>query len=203
MFVCSDKENYGTLHLRKFVTFVILLNFETMQNPYFDMTVPVYIKMLTNLDALLDKGLAYAEAHDMTEAELLDRRLAPDMFPFVRQIQITTDHAKGSVARLCGIEAPVMEDNERTVAELHERIAKTIAFLKTITPEQFAGASEREIRIKYFPGEHFLGYTYLTQNALPNFFFHMTIAYALLRALGVEIGKADFNGMPTLIPDQA
>jgi hypothetical protein len=173
-----------------------------MQNPFFDVTVPVFIKMLSNLDHLLTKGAEYAQEHGMNEATLLDDRLAPDMFPFAKQIQIATDHAKGAVSRLCGIEAPVYEDTETTVAELHERIAKTIAFLETIRPEQFDGAKEREVRIKYIPGGHFDGYTYLTQYALPNFFFHVTTAYALLRAMGVVIGKSDYVGPLSLIPDQ-
>lgn len=172
-----------------------------MHNPFFDVTVPVFIKMLGNLDTLLSKGAAYAQENNISEETLLSERLAPDMFPFSRQIQIATDHAKGCASRLCGIEAPVFEDTEATVEELHERIAKTVAFLQTITPDQFAEAESREIRIKYIPGGHFLGQTYLTQYALPNFFFHVTTAYGILRSRGVQIGKTDYIGSPDLIPD--
>ncbi len=172
-----------------------------MQNPYYDVTIPVFIKMLQNLDHLLTKGDSYAREKGITEETMLANRLAPDMFPLGRQIQIATDNAKAGVARLCGIEAPVMEDTETTVAQLRERIAKTIAFLESITKEQFDGAHDRKVEVKYFPGTHFVGYDYLTQYALPNFFFHMSIAYALLRAMGVDIGKKDYVGPLTLHPN--
>lgn len=172
-----------------------------MQNPYYDTTVPVFKKMLQNLDHLLSKGAAYAIEKGIDEQTLLDNRLAPDMFPLGRQIQIASDNAKGSVARLCGIEAPVFEDTETTVAELHERIAKTIAFLETIKPEQFEGAHDRHVSLKYYPGKHFLGYDYLTEYAIPNFFFHVTTAYAILRTMGVGNGKADFTGSFSLKND--
>jgi len=172
-----------------------------MQNPYYDVTVPVFKKMLANLDHLLSKGQAYCVEKGISEDTMLGNRLAPDMFPLSKQIQIATDNAKGCVARLCGIEAPVMEDIETTVTELHERIAKTIAFLESITPEQFAGAQDRKVHIKYFAGKHFNAYDYLTQYAIPNFFFHTTVAYSLLRAMGVEIGKADYVGQLSLIND--
>ncbi len=172
-----------------------------MQNPYYDITVPVFKKMLSNLDHLLSKGQAYIVEKGISEETMLGNRLAPDMFPLNKQVQIATDNAKGCVARLCGIEAPVMEDTETTVTELHERIGKTLAFLESITPEQFEGAGEREVRIKYIPGKHFLGYDYLTQYALPNFFFHTTTAYALLRAMGADIGKTDYLGHLSLHAD--
>lgn len=172
-----------------------------MQNPYYDITVPVFKKMLQNLDHLLSKGAAYAVEKGISEQTLLDNRLAPDMFPFSRQIQIATDNAKGAVARLCAVEAPVFEDNESTVAELHERIAKTVAFLETITPEQFNGAHDRKVTLKYYQGQHFIGYNYLTEYALPNFFFHLTTAYAILRTMGVGNGKADFTGPLSLQND--
>ena len=172
-----------------------------MKNPYYDVTVPIFIKMLQNLDHLLTQGGKFALEKGISEETMLANRLAPDMFPLARQIQIATDNAKGAIARLCGIEAPVMEDTETTVVELHERIAKTIAFLETITPEQFEGAEAREIHIKYYPGTHFLGHDYLTQFALPNFFFHTSAAYALLRAMGADIGKKDYLGPLNLIPN--
>ena len=173
-----------------------------MQNPYYDITVPVFIKMLQNLDHLLTIGSQYAIEKGINEETMLGNRLAPDMFPLSRQIQIATDNAKGCVARLCDIEAPVMEDTETTVKELHERIAKTIAFLETLTPEQFKNAHNQKVFIKYFPETHFVGYDYLTQYALPNFFFHTTTAYALLRAMGAPIGKKDYMGPLNLLPNQ-
>jgi uncharacterized protein len=166
-----------------------------MQHPYFDMTVPIFTKMLSNLDHLLTVGAAFAIEKNISEETLLNYRLAPDMF------QIATDNAKGCVARLCGIEIPVMEDTETTVAELHERIAKTIAFIESVTPEQFADAHTRVVVIKYFPGKHFTGYDYLTQYALPNFFFHVNTTYALLRTMGADIGKKDYLGPLNLQPD--
>lgn len=172
-----------------------------MQNPYYDTTVPIFKKMLQQLDHLLTQGATYAIENGISEQTLLDNRLAPDMFPFSKQIQIASDNAKATVARLCGIDAPVMEDTETTVAELHERIAKTIAFLDSITPEQFEGAHDRKVFIKYFPGKHMLGYDYLTEYGLPNFFFHVAIAYALLRAMGVGNGKSDFTGQLNLLND--
>lgn len=169
-----------------------------MQNSYYEMTVPVFKKMLENLDHLLSLGSAFAIEKGISEETMLNNKLAPDMFPLCKQIQIATDNAKGCVARLCGIEAPVMEDTETTVAELHERIAKTIAFIESVSKEQFAKADEQKIVIKYFPGKHFLAYDYVTQYALPNFFFHVTIAYALLRAMGADIGKKDYVGQLSL-----
>lgn len=170
-----------------------------MENQYYALTVPVFIKTLQNLDHVLSKGAAFAIEKGISEETLLSNRLMPDMFPLSQQIQIATDNAKGCVARLCGIESPVMEDTEASVAELHERIAKTIAFLESLKPEQFENAGTREIHVKYFAGKHFLGHDYLTQYALPNFFFHVTIAYALLRVMGAGIGKNDYLGQLPLI----
>jgi hypothetical protein len=165
-----------------------------MKNQYYEMTVPVFTKMLANLDHLLSKGATYAVENGISDEVLLGSRLTPDMFPLTKQIQIATDNAKGAVARLCGIEAPVMEDTETTVAQLHERIAKTIAFITSVTEVQFEGAESRHIFIKWYPEQHFTALDYLTQYAIPNFFFHTTIAYALLRALGANIGKQDYLG---------
>ncbi len=166
------------------------------------MTVPVFKKMLENLDHLLTEGSQFALEKGISEETMLGNRLASDMFPLVRQVQIATDNAKAAVARLCAIEAPVMEDTETTVAELHERIAKTIVFLESVTPEQFVGAHDRKVFIKYFPEMHFVGHDYLTQYALPNFFFHVTTAYALLRAMGVGIGQKDYLGPLSLQPNE-
>lgn len=161
---------------------------------YYDTTVPIFKKMLQNLDHLLSKGALYAVEKGISEEAMLENRLAPDMFPLSRQIQIATDNAKGAVARFCGIDAPVFEDTETTVADLHKRIEKTIAFLESVTAEQFSGAEDRKIELRYYPDKHFVASDYLTQYALPNFFFHVNIAYALLRAMGADIGKSDYLG---------
>jgi len=169
---------------------------------YYEMTVPVFKKALMNLDALLTKAEAFVASGAITEEALLDARLAPDMFPLIKQVTIASDNAKGASARLAGVEIPVMEDTEISLAELHERIAKTIAFLDTLTPEQFEGAAQREVRLKYYPGKHFTGATYLAQYAIPNFFFHITTAYGILRMKGLGNGKSDFLGSLDLKDDQ-
>lgn len=169
-----------------------------MQYPYYEMTVPVFIKMLTSLDSLLDKGLAHATETGMTETTLLDTRLAPDMFPLVRQIQIATDGAKGCVARITGGTAPLMEDTETTIAALKTRVAATVNYLQSVPMEVFADAGEQRVEIKYFPGKYFTGHDYVTEYALPNFFFHVTTAYGILRQCGVTIGKTDYLGTLSL-----
>jgi len=169
---------------------------------YYEMTVPVFKKALTNLDGLLFKAEAFVASGKMAEQALLDARLAPDMFPLIKQVTIASDNAKGASARLAGVEIPVMEDTETTITELHERIAKTIAFLDTLKPEQFEGAGEREVRLKYYEGKHFAGADYLSHYALPNFFFHVTTAYGILRSIGLGNGKSDFLGVLPLREDQ-
>ncbi|MDO8297699.1 MAG: DUF1993 domain-containing protein [Caulobacter sp.] len=152
-------------------------------------SAPVFTRALTNLSAMIDKALAAG----VTEATLLEARLAPDMHPFPRQIQMASDSAKGAVARLAGVEPPSMPDTETTIAELKARIAATIAYVNSIDPAAFDGAEDREIVLKFPQGEMtFTGCDYLTGFALPNFFFHITIAYALMRAGGAPIGKMDF-----------
>lgn len=154
-------------------------------------SAPVFIRALTNLSTMMDKALA--EGGD--EATLLAARLAPDMHPFPRQIQMASDSAKGAIARLAGVEVPSMPDTETTFAELKARIAATIAFIQKVDAAGFEGAEDREIVLKFPQGEmKFTGCDYLTGFALPNFFFHITIAYALLRANGAPIGKMDFLG---------
>ena len=165
-----------------------------MKNPYYDITVPVFVKMLTNLSAFLQKGTDFAVLKGLTEEAILDSKLAPDMFNLIKQVQMTTDNAKGCVARVCAIEAPVFEDNETTVAQLKERIAKTIEFIQSVTPEQFANTADQKITLKYFAPKFFMGHEYVVEYALPNFFFHLTTAYAILRNQGVEIGKGDYMG---------
>lgn len=152
-------------------------------------SAPVFTRALANLSAMMDKALAAG----LSEATLLEARLAPDMHPFPRQIQMASDSAKGAVARLAGVEVPSMPDTETTFAELKARIDATLAFINGVDPAAFDGAEDREIVLKFPQGEmKFAGCDYLTGFALPNFFFHITIAYALLRANGAPIGKMDF-----------
>jgi len=158
-------------------------------------SIPVLIRMLGNLSAILDKAAAHAEAKKLDPAVLIKDRLAPDMLPFSFQVQTATDVAKGCAARLAGIEAPSFADTESTFPELKERIAKTIAFLQSVSAAQIDGSEERNITLKLRAGEfQFQGQGYLLHFALPNFYFHLTTAYAILRHNGVELGKADFLG---------
>lgn len=158
-------------------------------------SVPVFIRMLSNLKKLLEKGAAHAEAKKFDAAVLVNARLAPDMFALARQIQIAGDNAKGCAARLADVEIPKFEDNETTIADLIARIEKTIAFLKTIQPAQIDGSEDKAIVLKSPRGEmNFTGINYLLHFALPNVYFHITTAYNLLRHNGVEIGKMDFIG---------
>lgn len=161
----------------------------------YEASIPVFVQMLGNLKALLEKGAAHAAARKFDPAILVNSRLAPDMFPLSRQIQIASDAAKGAAARLSGTEAPKFEDNETTLPELIARIDKTVDYLKSFRPAQIDGSEERSIVVKTSRRDFsFTGLAYLRYWALPNFFFHVTTAYNLLRHNGVEIGKADFLG---------
>jgi hypothetical protein len=161
----------------------------------YDASITPMLRALSGLSKILDKAVAQAKAEDKPLSDLLEARLAPDMHPFPRQIQMASDAAKGAAARLAGIEAPSMPDTETTFPELHARLARTIDFLKSVTPEQLAGAEDREIVLKFPNGEmKFTGKDYVAGFALPNFFFHVTTAYALLRHKGIAIGKMDFLG---------
>jgi hypothetical protein len=157
-------------------------------------TVPVFQHMLRNLSHLLDKGEASAQARKFDPSVLAGARLAPDMLPFTKQIQIACDAAKNGVARVAGIEAPKFEDNESTFPELKARIQKTLDFLATVPAAKLEGTEDKDIT---FPvgrenTRTMKGQAYLTTWVLPNFFFHMTTAYALLRHNGVDLGKADY-----------
>jgi len=161
----------------------------------YNVSIPVLIKMLGNLDAILDKTIAHAAARKIDEAAFVDARLFPDMFPFARQIRIATDMAKGAGARLAGIEIPKYEDNEKTLPELKARLHKCIAFLQTLTPAQIDGSEERAITLTAGKNTfNFKGLDYLNSWVLPNFYFHVATAYNLLRHGGLEIGKMDFLG---------
>jgi hypothetical protein len=161
----------------------------------YDASIPVMVRSLTALSKILDKAVAQAKAEDKPLAGFIDARLVPDMRPFTFQIQSASDAAKACAARLAGIEAPAMPDTETTFPELSARIKKTIDFLNTIKPEQLKGAEDREIVLKFPNGEFkFSGKDFLAGFSLPNFFFHVTTAYAILRHKGINIGKMDFLG---------
>ncbi len=161
----------------------------------YDVSIPVFTLSLSNLAAILDKATVHAEAKKVGPNVLPGTRLIADMLPLSAQIQIACDTAKGAAARLAGVEAPKYEDTEATLADLKARVDKTLAFIKSVKPEQFDKAETREIVLQ-FPQTtmKFTGLNYLTNFVLPNFFFHMTMAYALLRKNGVELGKRDFLG---------
>ena len=161
----------------------------------YDVSIPVFTLSLSNLSAILDKAQSYAEAKKVDPKVMPQARLIIDMLPLSAQIQIACDTAKGAAARLAGIAIPKHEDTEATLAELKVRVAKTLDFIKTIKPEQLQGAESREIVLQ-FPQTtlKFNGINYLTNFVLPNFFFHVTMAYALLRKNGVDLGKRDFLG---------
>ena len=158
-------------------------------------SIPVFEIGLNALSANLDKAAAFAAAKKIDSAVLVSTRLAPDMFPLSRQIQIATDQAKNGSARLAGVEAPKYEDNETTIDQLKARIAKTLAYIKTLDARQIDGAADREINFPVGPNKgQMKGDDYLNHFVLPNFYFHITTAYDILRHCGVEIGKRDFLG---------
>ena len=159
-------------------------------------SVPVFKQILNSLSAILTKAEALATEKKFEPIVLLDARLFPDMFPLIRQVQIATDFGKSVSARLAGVEVPVYDDNEQTYAELQARIGKTLSFIESLTPAQFEGSETRAIVLR--PGtpkeKKMVGHTYLSNYGLPQFFFHVTTAYAILRHNGLEVGKGDFMG---------
>ena len=158
-------------------------------------SVPVFQKSLLALKEVLAKGAAHADATKIEGSVFLTSRLYPDMFPLTRQVQIAADFGKGPVARLAGVEVPKYEDNETTFAELAARIDKTLAFIGTVKPGQIDGQENRDIELT-IAGKPLLlkGQPYLLHYALPNLYFHMAMAYAILRHNGVDVGKKDFIG---------
>jgi hypothetical protein len=161
----------------------------------YDQLVPVFTKMLNALDKVLTTAEADAEARKIDPEVFTNGRLAPDMFPLTRQVQIMTDQAKGGASRLAGQEPPKWPDDEKTFADLHARIAKTVQHLQTFKPSDFDGAEERHIELKFPNGTlTFNGKDYFLGFVIPNFYFHYTTAYAILRHNGVPIGKQDFLG---------
>jgi hypothetical protein len=164
-------------------------------NLMYSMSVPVFTKTLGNLSAILDKAAAHAEAKKIDPAVLLAARLYPDMFSLTKQVQVACDFAKGTVARLAGEEPPKYDDNETTIDALKARIARTVDYVQGFQAARFAGAEERDVQMKIRDQTlSFKGLPYLAHMALPNFFFHATTAYDILRHNGVELGKRDFIG---------
>lgn len=166
-----------------------------MSYSIYDATVPQIIRMLTNLSKIMDKAESQASSKGMSLFDLMEARLAPDMHPFRRQIQIASDGAKTCAARLSGTEPPRFEDTEESFGELKARLVKTIDYLKTVPAEALTGAEDREVTIKT-PGREIkmTGRDFATAFAMPNFYFHVITAYDLLRHNGIEIGKMDYLG---------
>ncbi len=166
-----------------------------MKISMYDASVKPGIRMMTNLAAVLEKAAKHAEARKFDPDVLAGARLAPDMFPLSRQVQVASDTAKLGAARLAGAEAPSYDDNEKTLAELIERAKKTAAYLETLKPKQFEGAEERTIKWKSRSTERSMpALPYLLHQMLPNLHFHCTTAYDILRHNGVELGKMDYLG---------
>lgn len=158
-------------------------------------SVPVFVRTLQNLVHVLEKGQAHAAAREYPSERLLQARLAPDMHPLVRQVQIATDMVKNGSARLAGIEAPKFADEETTFEELHARIARAIDFMRSLQPAQIDGSEARDIVLNFGATRlEFNGHDYLLDFVLPNLFFHVSIAYAILRQSGVKLGKLDYMG---------
>ncbi len=158
-------------------------------------SIPSFVRMLGNLSVMLDKAASHAEAKNIDPAIFVNARLAPDMYPLSRQVQIATDMVKGCAARLAGIEVPRYEDNESTFAELQARIAKTKEFIESVSASQIDGSEDHEITPKF--GSRvlsFSGQDYLLDFVIPNFHFHLSMTYAILRHHGVDVGKKDYTG---------
>ena len=158
-------------------------------------SVPVFVRMLTNLAAILEKGAAYAEEKKIDPSVLLNYRLYPNMYPLTKQVQIATDQAKGCAARLAGQQPPKYDDNEASFPELIARVKKTIDHLNTFKPEHIDGSEEKSVTIQIRQQDMtFKGSVYLLNNTLPNVYFHITTAYDILRHCGVDVGKKDYLG---------
>jgi hypothetical protein len=166
-----------------------------MQISMYRASVPVFVRNLRNLIAILKKAEAYAAERKIDPSVLLNYRLAPDMFPLTRQVHVATDMAKGCVSRLAGVEIPTYEDKEATFGELIARLEKCIAYLEMFKPAQIDGTEEKSVVLKRPTGDvTYLGLPYLLEYVQPNVYFHCTTAYAILRHCGVPIGKKDFIG---------
>lgn len=172
-----------------------------MQTSLYSVTIPVFINHLHALQGVLRKGEAHAKETGESPEAYLKEQLAPDMFPLMRQIQAACDAARLLSYRLRGVDAPSVPDTEETFAEAYARIDLTIADLRKVSKDDVNQGEDTVVTVKYFPGQHFTGYGYATSYAIPNFFFHLTIAYAILRNIGVPLGKADYIGTLPLIND--
>jgi hypothetical protein len=168
-----------------------------MKISMYQASVPRFVNTLGNLSRILDKAQAYVDAKKIDASVLPNYRLFPDMLPLKSQVQIACDSARGAAARLAGVPIPAHEDNEVTLADLQARIAKVVAFLGTVTPEQIDGAEDKEIVLKRGDSEiRYTGIQFLLGHATPNFYFHVTTTYNILRHNGVDIGKRDYIGNP-------
>lgn len=167
----------------------------------FDLTVPQFIKTLKNLDAILDKAAGFADSKKVEMEVLLNSRLAPDQFPLTRQIQIVCDTAKLGASRLTGKAAPVQEDNEKTLAEVKARIQSVIKYLESFKEEDYKNAATATITQPRWEGKTLTGNDYVIHHVIPNFYFHVTTAYSILRHNGVDVGKKDYLGaLPYKLP---
>ncbi|GLS02996.1 hypothetical protein GCM10007860_01390 [Chitiniphilus shinanonensis] len=165
-----------------------------MSLSYYQVSIPVFVRMLGNLSALLDKAAAFCADRNVDESVLLNARLAPDMFPLVKQVQIATDQAKGVGPRLAGLEPLKLDDKETRIDELKERIATAVSYLNTIAPSALDDAADKIITMPWMPDHPMRGDFYLLHFVLPNVYFHVTTAYAILRHNGVALGKTDYIG---------
>lgn len=163
----------------------------------YKVSAPIFLQFLTALSGVLDKAQAHIEAKKLDESFIMGMRIYPDMHNFTRQVRASCDHAVNACARIAGVELPAFENNETTIADLKKRIEKALAFVGSIKPEQIDGTEDKEIVVKFGSGERrFTGQTMLLNFSLPNFYFHTTTAYAILRHCGVDVGKRDFMGTP-------
>ncbi len=164
----------------------------------YSISIPVFIQHLNGLKAVLDKAASWAAARKVNEADLLNMRLAPDMFNLARQVRAATDHAANAAGRLSGKELLKFANDEATIAQLKDRVGKTIDYLKSIKRDEIDGTESKDISITFPSGQtrQFTGQSLLLGNSLPNFYFHATTAYDIIRQCGVEIGKRDFMGTP-------
>jgi hypothetical protein len=164
----------------------------------YTVSIPIFIRHLSGLNTVLDKAAAWAAARKVNEADFLNMRLSPDMFNLARQVRAATDHAANAAARLAGKELLKLANDETTIAQLKDRIGKTIEYLKGVRPSEIDGTEDKDITITLANGQtrQFTGHSLLLGNSLPNFWFHTTTAYDIVRQCGVELGKRDFMGTP-------
>lgn len=163
----------------------------------YTVSAPIFIQFLTALSNVLDKAQAHIDAKKLDDSFFMGMRLYSDMHNFTRQVRASCDHAVNACARIAGVEIPAFENNETSIADLKARIEKAVAFVRSIKPEQLDGMEDKEIVVKFPSGERrFTGQVMLLNFSLPNFYFHTTTAYDILRHCGVEIGKRDFMGAP-------